>query len=329
MQSFAYAAPGTVRDALRLLRESAATTAVLAGGTDLLSRMKDGVDAPTRIVSLAGVAELREIRPIDGGGVAVGAGVTLDRLRDDPLVRGAYPAIVQAIEAIRGPQVVSRATLGGNLCQRPRCWYYRRGYGLLALRDGRSMVLDGDNRFHAVLGNDGPAYFVHPSTIAPALIAHGATLVVSGETEREIPVSGLYRIPRREGQSELNLDPGTIVREVRIPRAEGLSGASYKIAQREGLDWPLVAASVVLRLDSGVVREASVVVGHAAPVPWVARDAAKALIGKRVTPEIASAAGAASVEGARSLGRNGYKIRLTRVAVARAVRKAAGFEVPS
>lgn len=324
MDAFAYARPKTLSAAVKLLADGDAT--VLAGGTDLLSLLKDGVERPKRLVSLLGVPELRLVEDA-GGGVAIGATVTLAELRGHARVAAEYPALIHAIDGVRSPQIRNMGTVGGDLLQRPRCWYYRSGHGLLALRDGASMVVAGDSRYHAIFG-DGPAHFVSPSSLAPALVAFGAVARVQGSGGvREVALGDLYRVPQREGEHELTLGPDEVLTAVVLPPARGARSATYEVRERESLDWPLAAAAVVLWQDGARVREARVVLGHVAPVPRVAAQAAAELTGGPVTPERAAAAGAAAVAGAAPLRHNAYKVQLARVAVKRAAMLASGMEV--
>ena len=165
MRAFEYASPTTREQALRLLGSPG--SAPLAGGSDLLALMKDEVETPSRLVNLKDVRDLRGIHYDSTTGFRIGALATLDELASDSALRFDYPVLAGAFERVAGPQIRNVATLGGNLCQRPRCWYYRNGFGLLPSQNGRSMVTEGDNRYHAILGNDGPARFVTPSTVAP------------------------------------------------------------------------------------------------------------------------------------------------------------------
>jgi xanthine dehydrogenase YagS FAD-binding subunit len=321
MQAFEYARPATVEQAVRLL--AAAGSVALAGGSDLLALMKDGVEAPRRVVAIGGIAALRGLR-IDGSGLRIGALATLDELATDPEVRRHYPVVAEAAGHVAGPQIRNFGTVAGNLCQRPRCWYFRTGYGLLAERDGRSMVVEGDNRYHAVLGNAGPAYFVHPSTLSPLLIALGAQLRLAGPGgERRLDLGSFYRTPRTAAEREHALAPGELVTEVLVPPLAGRLVWSYEVRQRQTLDWSLATAAVALGMEGGKVASARVVLGQVAPVPWRAQAAEGLLRGKAVDAEVAAQAGEAAVRGARALSRNRYKIQLARVAVRRALLAAA------
>ncbi|HJR50876.1 MAG TPA: xanthine dehydrogenase family protein subunit M [Gemmatimonadales bacterium] len=324
MRAFEYASPKSTSQAIALLGRTWEDAQVLAGGTDLLSLMKDDVVAPKRLVNIKDVEELRGLRFDPRAGLRLGALVSLDELTEHAAVRQHYPGLHSAVREIGGPQIRNQATVGGNLCQRPRCWYYRSGFGLLAQQGGRSMVVDGDNRYHAILGNAGPAYFVSPSTVAPALISLGATVRLLGPGgAREMPLEKFFRVPRTSDEREHDLRSDEIVTEVRVPPAAGRS-TTYEVREKEALDWPLVTASVALKMDGSKVQSARVVLGHAAPVPWRSAEAEAALTGKSVTEQVAAAAGDAAVAKAKALSGNAYKIQLARVAVKRAVLAAGG-----
>ena len=196
MQAFEYAAPDTVKGALDILSSTAGEADVLAGGTDLLSLMKQGIHTPKRLVSLRNLADLHGISS-SGDGLRVGALVSIDELLDNPQVRSQYPSLAQAADGIAGGQMRSMGTVGGELCQRPRCWYFRNGFGLLGQdSSGKSLVATGENQYHAILGNKGPAYFVSASSLAPALVALDASVsIASPSGNRELAVEKLFHTP--------------------------------------------------------------------------------------------------------------------------------------
>lgn len=327
MQPVEYASPATREQAVRLLGTEPGRSAPLAGGSDLLALMKDGVETPRRLVNLKTVEGMKGVRSEKGTGVLrVGALTTIDELAADAALSWDHSVVAAVAGRLAGPQIRNVATLGGNLCQRPRCWYFRNGFGLLPVKDGKPMVPEGDNRFHAILGNDGPACFVQPSTLAPLLVALGAQVTLFGpEGERRIDLEKLYRIPQSEGEREHDLRPGEILTEVLIPTSTGRKVASYEIRQRETLDWSLATASVVLELDGITVTYARVVLGQVAPIPWVAAETEEFLKGKAIDRSVADKAGEIAVQKARPLSMNQYKIQLTRVAVKRALLEAAGM----
>jgi xanthine dehydrogenase YagS FAD-binding subunit len=258
--------------------------------------------------------------------VAIGAAVTLDVLLAHPYLNP-YPSISQAIEGIASMQIQCQGTLGGELLQRPQCWFYRDGRGLTAA--GGKLSAEGDNRYHAILGNGGAAKFVSASRLAPALIALGATARVIGPAENDeqfIPVESLFRTPRHEGERENTLKPGQLLTHILLPAPAGTSNATYEVRHGAGPDYPLAAAAASLKIEAGVVTEAKVVLGHVAPTPWISEPAAQALVGWSVDENLAEAAGAAAVAEATPLSHNAYKVQLAKVAVKRAILRAAGLE---
>jgi xanthine dehydrogenase YagS FAD-binding subunit len=326
MRAFEYASPTRLKDAVALLGTTWGDVEVLAGGSDLLALMKEYVVTPKRVVDIKHITELRGIARTRAG-VRIGALVTLHELIDNELVRSAFPGLHAAAAGISSSQIRNRATVGGALCQRPRCWYFRSGYGLLA-RDaqGRSLARDGDNRYHAIFGNEGPACFVNPSSLAPAFVALGARVVVTGSAgTRTIPVQEFYRVPQRNEERENVLAPNEIVTEVQLPApASGRHSATYDVRHKRSEDWPLATASVVLSMSGGSIADARIVLGHVAPTPWRSAAAEQVLRGQTLTEQTAARAAEAAVQGARPLSRNAYKIQLTRVAVKRALLAAKG-----
>jgi xanthine dehydrogenase YagS FAD-binding subunit len=206
-------------------------------------------------------------------------------------------------------------TVGGDLCQRPRCWYYRQGLGLLAVKDGKSLIPDGENKYHAIFGNSGPAYFVSPSSLGPALVALGAKVkLVSSSGSREVAVEKFFVTPQNENSREIALLPNEVLAEILVPLA-ATHNATYEVRQKEAMDWPLATASVALKMKGSSVASARVVLGHVAPTPWAATSADQALAGKALNAETAEAAAKAAVTGASPLSQNAYKVQLARVAV--------------
>lgn len=324
MKTFEYAKPASRAEAVTLLSAKGGGAVALAGGTDLLSLLKDGLVTPTRVVDLKGIPDLRGVEKQADGSLRVGALATLQDLLDSPAAKD-FPALLQAAEGVSAPQVRSRGTVGGDLLQWPRCWYFRQGFGLTAARGGRSMAEEGDNRYHAILGHAGAAKYVCASSLGPALAAHGAVARVQGASgPRELPVAQLFRAAATDSDRPHALEPSEILCEIVVPPAR--AAATYEVRQREALDWPLAAAAVAFGLDGGRIRGARVVLGHVAPVPWVAEAAAAALEGAAPDEAAAARAGEAAVAGAKPLSGNAYKVQLARVAVKRAVLRAAGKE---
>jgi len=323
MKAFEYAAPASVSEAVQLL--GAPHAAALSGGTDLIGRMKDYVSSPERVVYLK---DIKDLAGISGGpdtvGLTIGAGTRLADILNHKVLREACPALWQATLEVGTPQIRNMATLGGNLFQRPRDWYYRAGHGLLAMKDGKSLLREGDNRYAAIFQTDGDALFVNPSSLAVPLIALRASATIVGpEGERTVAVEHLYQVPKKKGDRELTLHHGELMTKVTIPTDKG-KNASYEARQKRAHDWPLVLASVNLTFDGDAVTRAHVILGGVAPIPWRSEAAARAITGKSVSIESAAAAGEAAVEGAKPLSMNGYKVVLTRTVVKRALLAAVG-----
>jgi xanthine dehydrogenase YagS FAD-binding subunit len=327
MKNFEYAQPTTESEAVALLSDTQMTTAVLAGGTDLVGLMKRMVVSPERVVNICEIDSLKQIERDDAGNVWIGAAICLDEFLDSK-VTDQFPSVKQVIQGISSIQLQSQGTLAGELLRRPMCWYFRDGHGLLG-KDGR-MVVEGDNRYHAILGNRGPARFVSASRLAPALITLGATVRVVGpepDTEQFMELERLYQTPTSDAQRENVLRPGQLVTHVIIPShgSQRLS-AAVEVRHGEGPDQPLAAAAVSMDVRLGKIQNATIVLGQVAPVPWNAIAAAQSLIGKAVDDDAAARAGAEAVVGAIALSQNEYKIQLAQVAVKRAVLKAGGYE---
>ena len=322
MNAFDFAAPTSLEDAVKLL--GGQNSEALSGGTDLLGRMKDYVTSPQRVVYLKDVKALAGISGDPGSGLTIGAGTLLAEIVGHKAIRESYPALWQSTSEVGTPQIRNMATLGGNLLQRPRCWYFRSGNGLLGMKEGKSLVRGGDNRYHAIFMTDGEALFVNPSSLAVPLIALGAKATLVGpHGERTIPVEDLYQVPKSEKDRETTLAPGELVTKVTIPAAKG-KNASYEARQKQAHDWPIVLASVNLTMDGDKVSSSRVVVYGVAPIPWRSASAEKTIAGKPITMETAAAAGEAAIEGAKPLSMNAYKVGLTRTVVKRALLAAAG-----
>jgi xanthine dehydrogenase YagS FAD-binding subunit len=324
MRPFEYLSPKSRTQAISLLGATWGNSEILAGGTDLLALMKDDVLAPKRLINIKDIKDLHGVS-FNAQGLRIGALTTLGDLADDENVKSNYPALAEALMEAASPQIRNMATLGGNLCQRPRCWYFRNGLGLLPKDEaGKELVADGENRYHAILGNEGPAKFVSPSTIVPILVAYGAKVRLEGpKGKRELPLEKFYVIPKSENEREHDLRPNEIVTEVSIPSASDLKAAHYEIRQKEAFDWPLAVVGVALKMRGSNVESARVVLGYAAPVPWPSPEAVRALAGNPVTKDTARKAAEAALANAKPLSHNAYKVILARVAVARAIMRAA------
>lgn len=340
MRAFEYASPTSVADAVKALGVDRGMA--LAGGTDLISRLKDDVIRPARVVYVKSIKDLGGIS-IAGDTITIGATARLVDIVNHEGLAKAAPAVRQAALEVGSPQIRNMATLGGNLCQCPSDWYFRNGFGLLGgkkqggdlvrelegeyapidVSETAHLVRDGDNRYASIFMTDGDALYAHSSSLAPPLIALGAQATLAGpDGERTIPVAALYRVPKAAGESALTLKPGELLTKVSFSNAP--ANATYEVRQKQSHDWPLVLCSVALTMDGDKVGKASIILGSVAPVPYRAEAAEAAIAGHPITTETAEAAGKAAVEGAKPLSMNAYKVALTRTAVKRALLAAAG-----
>jgi len=284
MQPFEYANPATLQEALGLLGSAWGEADVLAGGTDLLDLMKDYIHTPKRVVNIKSIKELGGITKTSAG-LRIGATVTLTELLGNADVRAEYPSLIQAARGVSSMQIRNMGTVGGDLCQRPRCWYFRNGFGLLAMKNGKSLVASGENRYHAIFGR-GPAHFVSASSLGPALIALGAKVkLASASGTRELDVEKFFVSPADESAREIALRPNEILTEILVPPADGVKNATYEVRQKEALDWPLATASVALKMNGSKVASARIVMGHVAPTPVPAPRAARRLRRPAAEPE--------------------------------------------
>ena len=325
MRAFEYVSPQSRSQAISLLGATWGNSEVLAGGTDLLALMKDNVITPKRLVNIKDIADIGGVSSTPQG-LRVGALATLGELADNENVKKDYPALSEALLEAASPQIRNMATVGGNLCQRPRCWYFRNRLGLLPKDDsGKELIATGENRYHAILGNQGAAKFVSPSTVVPILIAYRAKIRLEGaKGKRELPLEKFFVIPKNENEREHDLRPNEIVTEILIPPPRGVKAAHYEVRQKQAFDWPLAVAAAALKIEGSNVTAATVVLGYVAPVPWPSQEAEQALLGKPVNKESAQKAAEAALSKASPLSHNAYKVKLARVAVTRAILKASG-----
>ncbi|MBX3441913.1 MAG: FAD binding domain-containing protein [Planctomyces sp.] len=329
MRNFEYAAADSEADALSLLADHPGETAILAGGTDLVSLLQKELVNPRRVVDISRVSELKAIEPTDDGGVRIGALATLEELLASPLA-AEYPSLRDVASAIRAIQIQQYGTIGGDLCHLPNCWYFRKGYGLLGDSNGRALSEEGDNRYHAIFGNRGRAKFVSASRFAPSLIAWDASVRIAGPAAGEeawLPLEQFFVTPKGDQQGVTRLAPGQLITHLELTPAAGRLSGAYEVLEMSGLDWPLAAAASTLEMEGGVVSRAKIVLGHVAPTPWVSHPAADVLRGQPITEATAELAGEAAVSEASPLKDNEYKVRLAKTAVKRSLLRAAGANV--
>ena len=329
MKAFAYVNPANEKEAVAALK-SGGTALPLAGGMDLLARMKDYIQQPDRIVNVKNALETTAVRTPDGG-VKIGAAMKIIDLLEHQDIARLYPVVVAAAREIGTPQIRNSGTVGGNINQRPRCWYFRNEEFVCFKKGGnRCFSPAGENQYHAIFGNNGPSHIVHPSNLAVPFVAYGARFRIIGSNgEREVPASEYFTMPTPQNvQKENVLADDELLTHVILPAPGNVKSGFYEVRYKESHDWPLAFATVVAAMSGNTVASARVVLGAVAPVPWRSEDAERALVGKTLNEATAAAAAEAAVRGAQPLSRNGYKVQIAKTAVKRAILQAAGNRTP-
>ena len=326
MKPFSYVNPANERDAVRALGTDRDKVMPLAGGQDLLARLKDYVAQPDRVVNVKTALDAT-VAAMPGGGLKIGAAMKLVDLAEHAQVAKLYPAISRAAVEVGTPQIRNQGTVGGNLNQRPRCWYFRNEEFVCFKKGGNQCFSPaGENQFHAIFGN-GPSFIVHPSSLAVPSVAYGATFRLAGPNgERMVTAAEYFTMPTLKNvETENVLAPNELLTHVILPAPGAVKSGHYEVRFKESHDWPIAFATVLLTMSGQTVKGARVVMGAVAPVPWRSEAAEAALVGKTINEETATAAAAAALRDARPLSQNAYKIQVAKTAVKRAILNAAGI----
>ena len=311
MPNFSYVKAKSLKEAISHLSSKGAR--IHAGGTDLLGCLRDDIFEAEKLVSIGQLKALRGISQASDGGLRIGALTTIAEIENNKTLRERYSALAQAASEVGSPQLRNQGTIGGNLCQKPRCWYYRGEFHCLRKGGDTCYAYQGENQFHCIFGGDG-CYIVHPSDTAPALVAFEAMVRVSGPGgSRLLPIAKFHVPPGENVQKETILKPNEIVNEILLPSAKGDLHSSYrKVRARRSWDFALASVALVLQFDGDKIARARVVFGGAAPVPWRSKEVEEAITGRSLDAETVTRAAAAAVKNAQPLKQNAYKIPLFR-----------------
>lgn len=327
MNRFEYVTPENLEEAFSFLdREDAQ---VKGGGIDMLDLMKEGISAPHRLVNIRDLDELRMISPTENGGLSIGSAVTLAEIADHKEIRKKYQALAQAAESAATPQIRNSATVAGNLCQRPRCWYFRSEDFHCRRKGGDTCFAEeGENQYHAIFGNQDGCVIVHPSATAVALVTLEAKIKIkSARNEREIAVSKLFVAPGEDIMREHSLKPGEIISEIILPPAsDGFSSYYFKQKEKQSFDWPIADVAVALNLKGSICQKARITLGSAAPVPWRLEKAEKALQGQKVSVSLAKSVASDALAKAEPMSLNAYKVTVFKTVLYRTICRAAGID---
>ncbi len=326
MKSFSLLQPKSVDEAIRLMDrarrpEPLGTRKLLAGGQDLLTEMKEHLAEPDELINLKSIPGLDRIAEA-GGALTIGALCTLSRLADAAPVREHLRVLREAALSVASPQIRSQGTVGGNLCQRPRCWYYRNEHARCLKKGGSEcFAYSGLNKYNAILGG-GPSYIVHPSDLAPALVVLDARVSIAGPAGvRVLDLAQFFKLPSDGDATRENvLQESDLLTHVDVPAPEpGLRSTYLKFKERGSFDFALSAVALALWFDGDRVRRARICLGGVAPIPWRAQAAEKALEGQRLDLDVMKAVAEEALKGAEPLEMNKYKVPLTKGLVIRAL----------
>lgn len=330
MKEFEYVTSDSFSSAAKFLADdsTAGATLVKAGGVDVVDRLKEGLDSPKRLLNLRSLRGKSDpIREDDGAGeIAIDALASLAEAASHEAVQQKLPALAEAAGHAATPQIRNVATVGGNLCQKPRCWYYRSA-DFKCLKNGGSTCysIEGDNRYHAIVGA-GVCHIVHPSNIAPALLAYGGRLRIvrhsAGKlTERVVELDDFFRVPPNPQDDENVLVSGELIREIIVPAKTPARSGYVELREKQSFDWPLVSCAV----DLSNAEKPRVVLGAVAPIPWRLKPVERLLTGAEIDEPLIEKAGAAAMRDLTPMSGNAYKVKLVGVAVERAIRQACGL----
>ena len=319
---FSYARPKALGEALKLLKSG---TVALAGGTDLITLVRHGIARPNALVDLTGIDGLRGITREKGRGIRIGALTPLSDLEHSTELAKSLRIVVESLRDAATPQIRNVGTVGGNLLQRNRCWYFRDEGVPCWLKGGtRCFAVDGENRYHAVIGAH-ECWMVSPSDLAPALIACDAEIeIASSIGKRRMKLADLFIAPHGRERREHALRAGELITVVRIPESATLRRGTYqKAMERKAWSFAIVSVAASARIKDGKASDVRLVLGGVAPVPWRVPTAEKLLEGSALDDNACRAAADALLEAAEPLRDNGYKVTLARELVRRALRSLA------
>jgi xanthine dehydrogenase YagS FAD-binding subunit len=314
MNPFSYVRAKSLPEAMKQLSSNGAV--LHAGGTDLIGCLRDHVLQASTLVSISQIEELRGLSKVNGGGLRMGALTRISEIAQDPTVQKQYRGLAQAASEVASPQLRNQGTIGGNLCQKPRCWYYRGEFHCLRKGGDQCYAVGGENAFHCIFGGEN-CYIVHPSDTAPALAALDARLQIEGpKGRRTVPVDGFFVLPSFDPTRETVLAPGEIVTRIEIPAPPlGLRSSYRKVRARRSWDFALAGVALALVFDGQRVAKARVFLSGAAPIPWRSKEAEAVITGQKLEADIIKKAAQVAVQRAQTMEQNAYKVPLFRAVI--------------
>ncbi len=320
MKNFVHVKPQNLKDASQLPGNNWKDVLPYAGGTDLLGLMKDGIENPDKLIDLKALPGMDKITYTPGKGLKIGALVTITEIAEHDLINKKYTVLAQAAKEVASPQLRNQGTIGGNICQRPRCWYFRGEFHCLRKGGDACYAVEGENKYHCIIGG-GPCFIVHPSDTAVALLALDASLTVfSGKKSHQIPLKEFFVLPEKLVTRENILKPGEIVTEILVPDVPAGTRSGYlKLKERDVWDFATVSAAAVLQVQQNVVKAAWVTLGGVAPIPWWEKQVSSQLIGMTVKSTNLEQIVSNALKDAETLEQNAYKIPMAQNLIKRLI----------
>ena len=312
MKSFEYLQPETIKAASKFLQKNN-NSFPYAGGTDLLGLMKDDIITPDQLVNLKNLGKYNFIDYNEKDGLTIGALTKLNQISEHPIVKGKYNVLAEAISELATLQLRNVGTLGGNICQRPRCFYFRGDYDCIRKGGDSCFAVSGNNKFHCIVGG-GPCYIVHPSDTAVALIALDAKFkIFSGKEEKIILAKDFFILPEVDDTKENILQKGDLLLEIMIPPVDKkIAGKYIKVKERGTWDFAMVSIAGVFNKDGNKIKNGKIAFGGVAPIPWEEEIINQNLTNLNLNEENINRISDLAFTKAEAMSMNAYKIKLAR-----------------
>jgi xanthine dehydrogenase YagS FAD-binding subunit len=313
MQTFKYVQPKSLSDAAGLSEKEKDAAILFAGGTDVLGLIKNDIISPSKVINLKSIPGLNNIEYSDGDGLKIGALTTVNEIAEHPVITENFTVLSEAAKEVASPQLRNVGTIGGNICQRPRCWYFREEYDCNRKGGDICYAIGGENKYHCVVGG-GPCYIVHPSDIAVALVALNAEFTITnGKDSNKVPADKFFVLPEQNPLQENILKPGEILTEIFIPELPASAGSSYiKFTERNVWDFAIVSVAAIINKSGNKINSAKIVFGGVAPIPWIDEDLNSMLSGMELSDKSIETEAGNTLMDAEPMEKNGYKISLAR-----------------
>jgi len=313
MQTFKYVQPKSLSDAAGISEKEGDAAVFFAGGTDVLGLIKNDIISPSEVINLKSIPGFDKIKPTGRLGLKIGALTTVSEIAENPVIMKKFKVLSEAANEVGSPQLRNVGTIGGNICQRPRCWYYREEFDCIRKGGNICYAIGGENKYHCVVGG-GPCYIVHPSDIAVALVALNAEFTITnGKDIKIVPADKFFVLPDQNSLQENILKPGEILTEIFIPELPASAGSSYiKFTERNVWDFAIVSVAAVVNKSGNKINSGKIVLGGVAPIPWIDEDLNSMLSGMELSDSSIEDVAANMLMDAEPMEKNDYKIPLAR-----------------